>query len=467
MSNNVSEILKGVSNDYSAFSRKSEIVEDIPLEEIYPDPNQVRKSSNSGFINDDSDTSEDSLSDLVRSIEVSGVRQPIIVRNNPMYDATYVAPEADKGDFNAPSRMYTAKYMIVCGERRYRASCKANRKLKDGTKEKIKTIPAVVRSYESEYDIRYDQVTENVQRAALNPFEMAMFVANLKKKHQEETGEELKSSEIAMKLGKPKAWLSKIEKFSKCPEYLMPFFASGKITSAYRIGYDLMCLYEKSPSEFEALFPETCKLFEVISSDALKYLKKGIEEAQKLVSSIEESDEHEESSFLSDDSESISVMDEQNEETSILSEDLTEGDGDDDIHEQKEKSAIPSMAPAYQENDAHTAGIGKPDFTDRDTKSDHDLSDRMSFNSEDLQELSDNKSDDEFSEDVEPTKQNNLGRGNIQCSFNDPDTGSLQWGELLVYEHPDDENSGWVMLNETGERKKVPLEIITLVKFVE
>jgi len=72
----------------------------IPLSEIHPDKNQPRK-----FFDDHS------IKELTESVKEKGVLQPIMVRPN------------GKG------------YVLVCGERRYKASTAAG----------LKEIPAVVR----------------------------------------------------------------------------------------------------------------------------------------------------------------------------------------------------------------------------------------------------------------------------------------------------------------------------------
>ena len=99
----------------------------LPLDKITPNPNQPRKDLGD-------------LSDLVASIREKGVLEPILVR------------PSDVG----------GRYMIVSGERRYRASIEAG----------LAEIPCI------EMDVDDNEVAEialieNLQRKDLNPFEEA------------------------------------------------------------------------------------------------------------------------------------------------------------------------------------------------------------------------------------------------------------------------------------------------------
>ena len=101
---------------------------ELPLSEIYPNPNQPRKIFDEG-----------SLQDLTNSIKEHGVISPIVVNRNP--DGTF---------------------MIIAGERRYRAAKNAG----------LTTIPAVVKEFD-ERKIQEISLIENLQREDLNPIEAA------------------------------------------------------------------------------------------------------------------------------------------------------------------------------------------------------------------------------------------------------------------------------------------------------
>jgi ParB family chromosome partitioning protein len=108
-------------------------VREIPLNEIDPNVNQPRKKFD-----------ENALNELAASIKVHGVIQPIIV--------------VKMGE----------RYMIIAGERRYRASKIAG----------LATIPVIVKNY-SEKEIAEVSLLENLQREDLNPMECARAMKKL------------------------------------------------------------------------------------------------------------------------------------------------------------------------------------------------------------------------------------------------------------------------------------------------
>ena len=104
--------------------------QNIPIEKIFPNPDQPRRS----FAPID-------LEDLANSIRTKGVIQPLIVRRHP-----------EKGD----------AFEIVAGERRWRASQMAQ----------LHELPAVVRDF-SDNEVLEVAIIENIQREDLNPVEEA------------------------------------------------------------------------------------------------------------------------------------------------------------------------------------------------------------------------------------------------------------------------------------------------------
>lgn len=101
---------------------------EIPLGQIVPNPRQPRTIFD-----------EDDLAELTASVAEFGVLQPVVVRE--------VARNS---------------YELVMGERRFRASQKAERA----------TIPAIVRGTD-DHDLLRDALLENLHRANLNPLEEA------------------------------------------------------------------------------------------------------------------------------------------------------------------------------------------------------------------------------------------------------------------------------------------------------
>ncbi len=102
-------------------------LQELTLDDIAPDPNQPRR-----FFDDNS------LTELAASIREHGVVQPIVV--------------------TAQGK----KYLIVAGERRYRAAKIAG----------LETIPAIVRTLSGQHRLEVSLI-ENLQRRDLNPIETA------------------------------------------------------------------------------------------------------------------------------------------------------------------------------------------------------------------------------------------------------------------------------------------------------
>jgi len=131
-------LLDEVSEAYENESSTKNKVIEIPLDEISPNPYQPRK-----------EFSTESLRELGESIKNDGLIQPIIVIENGLDG-----------------------YIIVAGERRYRAS-----KLI-----KNKTIKAIVLDITKEQMQQYALI-ENIQREDLNPIELAKSYETLIKLH--------------------------------------------------------------------------------------------------------------------------------------------------------------------------------------------------------------------------------------------------------------------------------------------
>lgn len=85
------------------------------------------------------------MSELANSIRMHGVISPIIVVRQP-----------------------SGRYMIIAGERRWRASKKAG----------LLTIPAIVRDYTPQ-QVKEISLIENLQREDLNPIETAVAIRQL------------------------------------------------------------------------------------------------------------------------------------------------------------------------------------------------------------------------------------------------------------------------------------------------
>lgn len=141
----------------------------IHLDNIKTKP-QVRSLQNKGFEAQDGSEaypnnavqSDDSIEALASSIRSQGLQNPIIVR-----------PAHIDDDYSKP--VIEDCYIIVSGERRYRATQLIQKQqqaeIVAGTfnpKEKlVNTIDAIVKDYSHDSDIYADQLTENIQRVDL------------------------------------------------------------------------------------------------------------------------------------------------------------------------------------------------------------------------------------------------------------------------------------------------------------
>lgn len=131
---------------------------ELPIEKIYPNPDQPRKTFEHG-----------QLEELAASIKANGLLQPVVV------------VKRGKG------------HMIISGERRFRAHQLNN--------------DATVRCYIMEADdaaVMELSLVENIQRADLTDFEIAVHIGKLWA-----TGRYALKQELAAAIGKPQSYLSK------------------------------------------------------------------------------------------------------------------------------------------------------------------------------------------------------------------------------------------------------------------
>ncbi len=145
-------------------------VAEIDIRKIDPNKNQPRKKFDAN-----------SLKELAESIRQHGVIQPIIVNE-------------EKG----------GRYIIIAGERRFRASLIAG----------LKTIPAIVRTY-SPRQIKEVALIENLQREDLNPIEAGKAIKELMDEYN------FTQEEVADKIGKSRPLVANtLRLLNLCPEVI-------------------------------------------------------------------------------------------------------------------------------------------------------------------------------------------------------------------------------------------------------
>ncbi len=157
-------------------------VSELPLEEIYPNPDQPRKVFDEG-----------AMLDLTNSIKEHGVISPIVVNRNP--DGTF---------------------MIIAGERRFRAAKNAG----------LKTIPAVVKEYDTR-EIQEISLIENLQREDLNPIEAAYGMKRLMDEFS------LTQEVLAERLGKSRPAIANTLRLLTLSEDVIALVREGKISSGH------------------------------------------------------------------------------------------------------------------------------------------------------------------------------------------------------------------------------------------
>lgn len=156
-------------------------IQEIPIDEIHPNPYQPRTEFEQG-----------PLEDLARSIEAHGVMQPIIVR------------KSIKG------------YTLVAGERRLRASKLAHKT----------TIPAIIKSLSDE-EMMILSVIENLQRENLTPLEEAESYKHLMERLN------LTQQEVADTLGKSRPYIANMVRLLSLPSEVRELIRNEKLTSAH------------------------------------------------------------------------------------------------------------------------------------------------------------------------------------------------------------------------------------------
>ena len=157
-------------------------VNEIDIDKIIANPNQPRKNFDKA-----------ALDELATSIKEHGVIMPIVVNK-----------EKD------------GKFMIIAGERRYRASILAG----------LTSIPAVVKDY-TEREVEEISLIENLQREDLNPSEAARAMKRLMDEYA------LTQEELASKIGKSRPAIANTLRLLSLSEEVIALVREGKLSSGH------------------------------------------------------------------------------------------------------------------------------------------------------------------------------------------------------------------------------------------
>lgn len=182
------ETPQAVSSETDAESNTTEAaprgVRSVPIDRIVPNPDQPRRTF-----------AEDALNELAESIREKGVIQPLIVRVDPR-DAS--------------------KFQIVAGERRWRASQRAQ----------LHDLPVIVRDFD-DTEVLEVAIIENIQRADLNALEEALGYRQLIDRfgHTQE--------QLATALGKSRSHIANMMRLLGLPEEIQEMLRAGQLSAGH------------------------------------------------------------------------------------------------------------------------------------------------------------------------------------------------------------------------------------------
>ncbi|MFH0819935.1 MAG: ParB/RepB/Spo0J family partition protein [bacterium] len=178
---------------------------EVPINIIKANPWQPRQGLN--------DSDED-LAELVHSIKVHGILQPLIVT-------------ATSG----------GNYELIAGERRLRAARLAG----------LKLAPIIIRNAQNQEKIELSLI-ENIQRKELNSIEQAIAFRRLADEF------DLTHEEISKKIGKSRSVVTNMIRLLSLPDNIQQALLDGRITSAHA-----KLLVTLKPEEQENLFKKILK----------------------------------------------------------------------------------------------------------------------------------------------------------------------------------------------------------------
>lgn len=166
---------------------KVELTEDVQTQEIDislidRNPNQPRKTFN-----------DESLKEMAHSIATYGVLQPLLL-----------------------AKTSNDRYLIIAGERRFRASLLA----------KLKKVPAIVREFTPQ-QIQEISLIENLHREDLNAIEAAEGMRELMDNHG------LTQEEVANRIGKSRPYVTNTLRLLQLPAEVTDLVRQGKLSPGH------------------------------------------------------------------------------------------------------------------------------------------------------------------------------------------------------------------------------------------
>ncbi len=157
-------------------------VTEVDITNVFPNPDQPRKNFD-----------ENALAELARSIKEHGVIMPLVV------------VRSDGG-----------KYMIVAGERRYRAAIRAG----------LSAVPVIVKELD-EKEVQEISLIENLQREDLNPIEAAYGMKRLMEEFS------MTQEGLSEKLGKSRPAIANTLRLLTLSDAVIALVRDGKLSSGH------------------------------------------------------------------------------------------------------------------------------------------------------------------------------------------------------------------------------------------
>ncbi len=176
----IDALLQGLETEQDEHLAQS--VNTLPISRLHPNPNQPRKNF-----------SEEALKELSESIRSRGVLQPILVE------------ESSDGS-----------YMIIAGERRYRAARLAG----------LADVPVITRHFTDEEKLEIALI-ENIQRENLNPIEEAQAYRAL----MDGTG--TSQDDLAARLGKNRSTIANSLRLLRLSDEVQQALVKGELTAGH------------------------------------------------------------------------------------------------------------------------------------------------------------------------------------------------------------------------------------------
>ena len=182
----------------------SRSINEVSVSQIKANPNQPRREFD-----------EEALRDLADSIREIGIVQPITLR--------------DEGD---------GTYMIIAGERRWRASQMAG----------LESIPAYIRTVDDE-NVMEMALIENIQREDLNSLEIALAYQNLIDRY------DMTQDKLSERVGKKRATIANYLRLLKLPAQVQMSLQKKELD----MGHARALLSLESPTQQIKLFKDIIK----------------------------------------------------------------------------------------------------------------------------------------------------------------------------------------------------------------